>query len=128
MNHHAGLTNGETKEDANCVCRDQQRHKGTSCDKEDHSTSCNRNDATAVCESITPLANLSREEAVTSEDPCKLRPTIESSVGRKKQNASRCNLENCVRDSTTERRASDLREERLATYFLWELPKRKGEK
>ena len=128
VNHHAGLANGETEKDANGVCRNQQGDKGTSRNKEDHGTSRNRNDATPVCEPITPLADLPREEAVTSEDPRKLWSTIESCVGCKEQNAGRCNLEDCVRNPTAERRASNLREERLTANLLRDLSKRKGEK
>ena len=102
VNHHAGLANGETKKDANGVCGNQQRDKGTSRNKEDHGTSRNRNNATPVCEPITPLANLSREEAVTSEDPRKLWSAIESCVGSEKKDSSRCNLEDCVRNPTAE--------------------------
>ena len=128
VNHHAGLANGETKKDANGVCGNQQGDKGTSRNKEDHGTSRNRNDATPVCEPITPLPNLSRKEAVTSQDPCELWPTVESGVGGEEQNAGRCNLEDYVGDSTAERSTSNLREERLTANLLRDLSKRKGEK
>ena len=41
VHHHAGLADGETEEDPDRICRDQQGDQRAGCDQKDDSASCN---------------------------------------------------------------------------------------
>ena len=127
MHHHAGLADGETEEDADRICRDQQCDQCVGCNQKDDCASCNGQDSARVCETITPLTDLAGEESITRQDACKLRTTVEPSVCSQQQDSGRCNLEDGVRDPVPKGDTCDLRDQRLTANLLWNLAEREGE-
>ena len=89
---HACLADRESEEYANCIGGDQEGDECARCEKEDHSAHGNRQNSTSVRKPIAALSNLARQESVSGQNSCELRPTIKSGVGCKKQDASSCNL------------------------------------
>ena len=102
VHHHAGLANRESKEDTNCVGRNQERDDRTRCKKADNGPNSNRDDCASIRKSITPLPNLPRQESIASHDSCELWPAVEACVCGKEQNPSRCNLIDDIEDAIAE--------------------------
>ena len=102
MQHHARLANAESNEDADGVGRNEQCHHGVGTDEQERRSECDDDDADAVGESITALTNLTWQIAVNGQDAGELWAAVESGVGGKKQDARRCDLEDCVERPTPE--------------------------
>ena len=127
MHDHAGLADGESKEDPDGVRRDQQGDKCVGRNQEDDRACCDGQDSARVCKSITALSDLAREEPISRQDARKLRAAVESGVGGEEQDPRGRDLEDRIRDAAPERRAGDLGDQRLAADLLRNLAKRKGE-